>query len=123
VANDEERRFRLWPRKPAARTERIALASAYKTIMHYASMTSRGRRSGGQLSGRTRPHSSDAMCVLLTRQIQPEVSGYPWTLRARESATHEGDPTAVGSMPLKNQSTSQRGLTVAKRPTINGFGS
>jgi hypothetical protein len=34
VANDEERRFRLRPRKPAARTERIPFASAYKTIMH-----------------------------------------------------------------------------------------
>ena len=44
MANDEERQFRLRPRKPAARTERIALASAYKTIMHYAPMTSRTRR-------------------------------------------------------------------------------
>lgn len=61
MANDEERRFRLRPRKPVARTERIALASAYKTIMHYAGMTSRGRRSGGHGSGRTRPHSSEAL--------------------------------------------------------------
>jgi type IV secretory pathway VirD2 relaxase len=97
VANDEERRFRLRPRKPAARTERIALASAYKTIMHYARMTSRRRRSGGQGSGRTRPHFQ--RCAVRVTYTKNSSRGQ-WRAHgryvARESATHEDDPRAVG---------------------------
>ena len=36
MANDEEREFRLRPRKPVGRRERPILATAYKVIMHYA---------------------------------------------------------------------------------------
>ena len=93
MANDEERRFRLRPRKPAARTERIALASAYKTIMHYARMTSRRRRSGGQGSGRTRPHFQ--RCAVRVTYTRNSTRGQ-WRAHGRyvvrESATHEGDP-------------------------------
>ena len=61
MAKDEEREFRLRPRKPAARNERAAWASAYKIIMHYARMTSRRlRQSAGHGSGPNR-----------TRTIQP----------------------------------------------------
>ena len=82
MANDEERRFRLRPRKPAARTERIALASAYKTIMHYARMTSRTSAIGW--TG-LRPHSPalPAMrrtCYLHEKFNQRSVAS-PWTLR------------------------------------------
>ena len=46
MANDEERKFRLRPRKPAVRRERRPLATAYKIIMHYARMSGvRKRRS------------------------------------------------------------------------------
>ena len=97
MAKDEERRFRLRPRKPAARTERIALASAYKTIMHYARMTSRGRRSGGHGSGRSRPHFQ--RCAVRVTYTKNSTRGQ-WRAHgryvARESATHEGDPRAVG---------------------------
>ena len=97
MANDEERRFRLRPRKPVARTERIALASAYKTIMHYARMTSRSRRSGGQGSSRTRPHFQ--RCAVRVTYTKNSTRGQ-WRAHgryvARESATHEGDPRAVG---------------------------
>src|ERR1035441_10247360 len=56
MAKDEERKFRLRPRKPAARSERRVLASAYKTIMHYARMSGvrKRRRSAG--SKRSRPY-------------------------------------------------------------------
>jgi len=97
VANDEERRFRLRPRKPAARTERIALASAYKIIMHYSRMTSRGRRSGGQGSPRTRPHFQ--RCAVRVTYTKNSTTGQ-WRAHgryvARESATHEVDQRAVG---------------------------
>ena len=97
MANDEERRFRLRPRKPAASTERIPLASAYKTIMHYARMTSRRRRSGGQGSGRSRPHFQ--RCAVRVTYSKNSTRGQ-WRAHgryvARESATHEGDPRAVG---------------------------
>ena len=45
MAKDEEREFRLRPRKPPARNERAAWASAYKILMHHARM-SRSRKSG-----------------------------------------------------------------------------
>jgi type IV secretory pathway VirD2 relaxase len=44
MVNDEERTFRLRPRKPAARSERRVYASAYKIIMHYARMSGVRRR-------------------------------------------------------------------------------
>jgi type IV secretory pathway VirD2 relaxase len=40
MANDEERKVRLRPRMPVARSERRVYASAYKIIMHYARMSS-----------------------------------------------------------------------------------
>jgi hypothetical protein len=52
MANDEELKFRLRPRKPAMRRERRPLAIAYKTIMHYARMS--GVRKRRPSSG-TRP--------------------------------------------------------------------
>ena len=60
MANDEERKFRLWPRKPAARSERRIYASAYKIILHYARMSHLARRRVvrfGTNPGRTRPYS------------------------------------------------------------------
>jgi hypothetical protein len=36
MANDEERKFRLRPRKPAVRRERRPLPTAYNIIVHYA---------------------------------------------------------------------------------------
>jgi len=59
MVNDEERPFRLRPRKPAARSERRVYASAYKVIMHYARMSGVRRRRvvGFRTSAmRTRPY-------------------------------------------------------------------
>src|SRR5450432_1341534 len=53
VAKDEEREFRFRPRKPPARNDRAAWASAYKILMHHARMSgSRKRPSVGLGSGR-----------------------------------------------------------------------
>jgi type IV secretory pathway VirD2 relaxase len=75
----------------------MALASAYKTIIHYARMTTRRQRSGGQVSGRIRPHFQ--RCAVRVTYTKNSASGQ-WRAHgryvARESATHEGDPRAVG---------------------------
>jgi hypothetical protein len=60
MAKDEERDFRLRPRRPPARNERAAWATACKIIMHHARTTSRRlRTSAGKGSGpsRIRPYS------------------------------------------------------------------
>lgn len=100
MAKDEEREFRLRPRKPAARSERATWAAAYKIIMHHARTTSsRLRRSAGQGSGpnRIRPHSQ--RCAVRVMYAKNATSGQ-WRAHgryvARESATHDGNLKAVG---------------------------
>lgn len=65
--------------------------------MHYAQMTSRRRRPGGQGSGRTRPHLQ--RCAVRVTYTKNSTRGQ-WRAHGRyvtrESATHEGDPRAVG---------------------------
>jgi len=100
VARDEEREFRLRPRKPPARNERAAWASAYKILMHHARM-SRSRQSGSSGVGtgpkRTRPYNQ--RCAVRVMYSKNTVAGQ-WRAHgryiARESATHEGDSKAVG---------------------------
>lgn len=97
---DEEREFRLRPAKPPARGEHRVYASAYRTIMHHARMSGiRRRRVIGFGIGRThaRPHSQRcAVRVLYSKNT----SNGQWRAHgryiARESATHGGDPKAVG---------------------------
>jgi type IV secretory pathway VirD2 relaxase len=97
---DEEREFRLRPAKPPARGERRVYASAYRTIMHHARMSGiRKRRVIGFGKGRThsRPYSQRyAVRVLYSKNA----SNGQWRAHgryiARESATHGGDPKAVG---------------------------
>ena len=100
MAKDDEREFRLRPRKPPARNERAAWASAYKILMHHARMSgSRKRRSVGLGAGpkRTRPYNQ--RCAVRVMYAKNTVAGQ-WRAHgryvARESATQEGDPKAVG---------------------------
>jgi len=100
VAKDDEREFRLRPRKPPARNERAAWASAYKLLMHHARMSgSRKNRSVGFGTGpkRTRPYNQ--RCAVRVMYAKNTVAGQ-WRAHgrylARESATQKGDPKAVG---------------------------
>src|ERR1700728_3284282 len=100
MAKDDEREFRLRPRKPVARSERAKWASAYKIIMHYArASSSRLRRPVGQGSGpnRIRPYSQ--RCAVRVMYAKNVTSGQ-WRAHghyiARESATHDRDAKAVG---------------------------
>jgi type IV secretory pathway VirD2 relaxase len=100
MAKDDEPEFRLRPRKPPARKERAAWASAYKILMHHARMSgSRKRRSIGLGTGpkRTRPYNQ--RCAVRVIYAKNTVAGH-WRAHgryvARESASQEGNPKAVG---------------------------
>ena len=98
--DDDDREFRLRPRKPLARSERAAWASAYKTLMHHAHMTgSRKRQPGGAGSGPKRSKAYNQRCAVRVTYSRNTTAGQ-WRAHgryiARESAIQEGDPKAVG---------------------------
>src|ERR1700730_4466043 len=100
MAKDEEREFRLRPRKPAARSERATWASAYKIIMHHARTTSsRQRRSARQGSGSNRIRPYSQRCAVRVMYAKNATSGQ-WRAHGRyvgrESATQDSDSKAVG---------------------------
>ena len=90
--NGNERKFRLRPRKPPARSERRVWVSVYKIIMHHARMSGARKHGAGRLGGEAQLGliSSGVPCGLCTRRI-----AHPGQWRAhgryvaRESATHE----------------------------------
>ena len=97
---DEEREFRLRPAKPPARGERRVYASAYRIIMHHARMSGvRRRRVIGFGTGRTHARPYSQRCAVRVLYSKNTSNGQ-WRAHgryiARESATHEGDPRAVG---------------------------
>jgi type IV secretory pathway VirD2 relaxase len=99
MAKDDEPEFRLRPRKPHARNERPAWASAYKILMHHARMSGRRKlRSVGLGTGpkRTRPYNQ--RCAVRVMYAKNTVAGH-WRAHgryvARESASQEGNPKAV----------------------------
>lgn len=100
MAKDDEREFRLRPRKPPARNERATWASAYKILMHNARMSgSRKRRSGGVGTGPKRTRTYNQRCAVRVMYAKNAIAGQ-WRAHgryvARESATHEGEHRAVG---------------------------
>ena len=110
---DKERKFRLRPRKPAARGERRVYASAYKIIMHHARMSGvRKRRvvGFGTATRQAGPYSQRcAVRVLYSKNTSKGQWRAHGRYVARESATQEGDPRAVGF------STSQEDIDIAAR--------
>ena len=128
MAKDDEREFRLRPRKPPARNERAAWASAYKILMHHARMSgSRKRRSVGAGAGAKR-----------TRTLQPTMRG-PGHVREEAPSPDSGEPmgatspvraplrTAIprrlGSMVAESPSTSRSGSKAGRRPVTSASGS
>ena len=81
MAKDEERDFRLRPRKPPARNERAAWASAYKIIMHHGRTTSRRLQpSAGKGSGPSRIRPYSQRCAVRVIYAKNATSGQ-WALR------------------------------------------
>jgi type IV secretory pathway VirD2 relaxase len=99
MANDEERKFRLRPRKPAARSERRPLATAYKIIMHYARMSGARKRRGRSGPGpkRTRPYYQ--RCAVRVMYAKNTTTGQ-WRAHGRylvrESVTFDGGSRGIG---------------------------
>ena len=96
----EEREFRLRPAKPPARGERLVYSSAYRIIMHHARMSGvRRRRVIGFGTGRTHGGPYSQRCAVRVLYSKNTSNGQ-WRAHgryiARESATHGGDPKAVG---------------------------
>jgi type IV secretory pathway VirD2 relaxase len=100
MANGDEPEFRLRPRKPPARNERAAWASAYKILMHYARMSgSRKCRSIGLGTGPKRARPYNQRCAVRVMYAKNTVAGH-WRAHgryvARESASLEANSKAVG---------------------------
>lgn len=100
MSKNDEREFRLRPRKPPARSERAAWSSAYKILMHHARMSgSRKRRSLGLGTGPKRVRVYNQRCAVRVMYSKNTTAGQ-WRAHgryvSRESATQENEPKAVG---------------------------
>jgi type IV secretory pathway VirD2 relaxase len=97
MANDEDRKFRLRPRKPALRRERRPLATAYKMIMHYARMSGARKRRSGTGPKRTRPYYQ--RCAVRVMYAKNTTTGQ-WRAHGRylvrESVTFDGGSRGIG---------------------------
>ena len=83
MAKDDEPEFRLRPRKPPARNERAAWASAYKILMHHARMSgSRKRRSVGVGAGAKRTRTYNQRCAVRVMYAKNTVAGH-WRAHGR----------------------------------------
>jgi type IV secretory pathway VirD2 relaxase len=99
VPRDDERKFRLRPPKPPARSERAAWASAYKILMHHARMSRRQMCRAFGTGGGPKRRPYNQRCAVRIMYAKNATAGQ-WRAHgryiARESATREGDPKAVG---------------------------
>src|SRR3984885_4866590 len=97
MANDEEREFRLRPRKPAARGERRVLATAYKIIMHHARMSGVRKRRSSVGSKRSRPYFQRcAVRVIYSKNANAGQWRAHGRYIVRESVTFDGGSRGMG---------------------------
>ena len=97
MANDEEREFRLRPRKPAARGERRVLATAYKIIMHHARMSGVRKRRSSAGSKRSRPYFQRcAVRVIYSKNANAGQWRAHGRYIVRESVTFDGGSRGMG---------------------------
>src|ERR1700677_3146317 len=97
MANDEERKFRLRPGKPAARSERRVLATAYKIIMHYARMSGVRKRRSSVGWKRSRPYFQRcAVRVVYSRNATAGQWRAHGRYLVRESVSFDGGSRGIG---------------------------
>ena len=97
MAKDEEPKFRLRPRKQAARSERRVLVSAYKTIMHYARMSGVRKRRTSSGSKRSRPYFQRcAIRVIYSKNANAGLWRAHGRYIVRESVTFDGGSWGIG---------------------------
>jgi type IV secretory pathway VirD2 relaxase len=103
MSNNEEKEFRLRPRKPPAgkgKGEARAWSVAFKRIMHFSRMSrsSAGPKSGVRMA-RSSPHARFQRCAVRVTYTRNATRGQ-WRAHgrylARESATFEADPKGAG---------------------------
>src|SRR5215831_6140600 len=102
MSNNDEREFRLRPRKPPVperRNEARAWSLAFKRIMHYARMSRQGGASKSGARSRRAVQARFQRCAVRVTYTRNATRGQ-WRAHgrylARESATYESDPKAVG---------------------------
>lgn len=100
MENDKERKVRLRPRKPAARSERPVYCSGYKLLMYYARMSSvRKRRLAGAAarSPRTRPYFQRcAIRVVYSKNASRGQWRAHGRYLVRESVAFDGGSRGIG---------------------------
>src|SRR4029077_3035047 len=98
MANDEEREFRLRPRKPPVRRERRILATAYKVIMHYARMSGVRKRRLSFVAGPKRVRPYYQRCAVRVVYSKNSSTGQ-WRAHGcylvRESVTFDGGSRGI----------------------------
>jgi type IV secretory pathway VirD2 relaxase len=100
MENDKERKVRLRPRKPAARTERPVYCSGYKLLMHYARMSSvRKRRVAGSGARATLTRPYFQRCAIRVVYAKNASRGQ-WRAHGRylvrESVAFDGGSRGIG---------------------------
>jgi type IV secretory pathway VirD2 relaxase len=100
VAKDNEREFRLWPRKPpvsSARSESTAWPVAFKAVIHHSRMSR--RKAIGNSSATFKGRRSFQRCAVRVTYSRNAVKGQ-WRAHgryvARDSATMDGQLDAAG---------------------------
>jgi type IV secretory pathway VirD2 relaxase len=100
MSKDDEREFRLRPRKPPIprqKDERLAWSAAYRIIVHYARSSRALKRAGRSGSGRAAAIPNAQRCAIRVTYAKNAVKGH-WRAHgryiARESAA--GESKAVG---------------------------
>ena len=99
MENDKERKVRLRPRKPAARSERPVYCSGYKLLMHYARMSSARKRrvEFGARATRTRPYFQRcAIRVVYSKNASRGQWRAHGRYLVRESVAFDGGSRGIG---------------------------
>lgn len=102
----DERKIRLRPAKPrTARNERIAWASGFKLLMHYARTSRKNGTRGSSGGKRGTPRPWQQRCAVRVTYLNNKTRGQ-WKAHgrylARESASQEHDPGRVGFNAQEN---------------------
>src|SRR5580704_18639725 len=104
MSNNDEKEFRLRPRKPPVPTrqnEPMVWSIAFKRIMHYSRMSRRdaGTKTGARMAQRPAAHARFQRCAVRVTYTRNATRGQ-WRAHgrylARESATFETDPKGAG---------------------------
>ena len=126
MASDDEKEFRLRPRKPAKppRNEATAWAMAFKTVMHHARASRSSARSkrGGVSGRRSASIPRNQRCAVRVTYTRNTVRGQ-WRAHGRYIERESAAGQAPGSTALAPESMSLRGSNHGRQRGISACGS